>query len=58
MNLDVNIINLDQVKSTEEAKAFKALGEILFKFLGEVLYSERKTENKWSIGLCPSMSQI
>ena len=36
MNLDVNIINLDQVKSTEEAKAFKALGEILFKFLGEV----------------------
>ena len=36
-NLDVNIINLDQAKSTKEAKAFKALGEKLFTFLGEVL---------------------
>ena len=57
-NLDANIINLDQVKSTKEAKPLKLWGEILFKFLGEVLYSERKTENRWSIGLCPSMSQI
>ena len=32
MNLDVNIINLDQVKSTEEAKDFKAL-DFYMKFL-------------------------
>ena len=41
-NLDANIINLDQVKSKEEAKAFKALWKLLYKFLGEVLDFEGK----------------